>query len=181
MLSATNSDGPAFNTRSRTHQHLSLDTPLTCPQLDVTPDITEATDPIPKLLTVDQLQALLQMQKTDPFCKRISKCLSNGKAPQHKSDLFIHVKGLFYKHVTDSNQKFLALVIHKAWKYTILVEGHNKLSHQGTTHTHHLIKCQYYWKGMNKDIRKYIANCTLCHREKANVQAYPLQMTEILE
>ena len=32
---------------------------------------------------------------------------------------------------------------------------------------------------MNKDIRKYIANCTLCHREKAKVQAYPLQMTEI--
>ena len=32
---------------------------------------------------------------------------------------------------------------------------------------------------MNKDIRKYIANCTLCHREKDNVQAYPLQMTEI--
>ena len=32
---------------------------------------------------------------------------------------------------------------------------------------------------MNKDIRKYIANCTLCCREKAKVQAYPLQMTEI--
>ena len=32
---------------------------------------------------------------------------------------------------------------------------------------------------MNKDIREYIANCTLCCREKAKVQAYPLQMTEI--
>ena len=34
---------------------------------------------------------------------------------------------------------------------------------------------------MNKDIRKYIANCTPCHREKAKVQAYPLQMTETLD
>ena len=34
---------------------------------------------------------------------------------------------------------------------------------------------------MNKEIRKYIANCTLCYREKAKVQAYPLQMTEILD
>ena len=33
---------------------------------------------------------------------------------------------------------------------------------------------------MNKDRRKYIANCTLCHREKAKVQVYPLQMTETL-
>ena len=32
---------------------------------------------------------------------------------------------------------------------------------------------------MNKGIRKYIANCTLCHREKANVQNYPVQMMEI--
>ena len=34
---------------------------------------------------------------------------------------------------------------------------------------------------MKKDIRKYIAQCALCHREKAKVQAYPLQMTEIPE
>ena len=32
---------------------------------------------------------------------------------------------------------------------------------------------------MGKDIRKYIAQCALCCREKAKVQAYPDQMTEI--
>ena len=32
---------------------------------------------------------------------------------------------------------------------------------------------------MNKDIRKYIANCLLCQREKAKIQHYPLQMMEI--
>ena len=56
-----------------------------------------------------------------------------------------------------------------------------KLGDQGTFHTYCLIKHQYYWKGMNKDIRKYIANCSLCHREKSKVQGYPLQMTEILD
>ena len=81
----------------------------------------------------------------------------------------------------DSRQKFLALVIPKSWKYTVLVEAHDKLGHQGNTHTYCLIKRQYYWKGMNKDIWKYIANCTLCHREKANIQNYPLQMMEIPE
>ena len=71
------------------------------------------------------------------------------------------------------------MVIAKSWKYTVLVEGHDKLGHQGTTYTYCLIKCQYYWKGTNKDIKKYIANCTLCCRERAKVQAYQLQMTEI--
>ena len=59
------------------------------------------------------------------------------------------------------------------------MEAHDKLGHQGNSCTYCLIKRQYYWKGMNKDIRKCITNCILCWREKAKVQHYPLQMTEI--
>ena len=179
VLSIIDTDGPAFNTRSQAHEYPSTDTSTLQP--DVIPDVSETKDPTPKSLTADRLQALLQMQKTDPFCKRISKRLSNEKAPQLETDIFMHVRGLLYKHIMDSGKKFLALVIPKSWKYTVLVEAHDKLGHQGNTCTSCLIKCQYYWKGMNKDIRKYIANCTLCHREKAKVQAYPLQMTEIPE
>ena len=91
------------------------------------------------------------MQRTDPFCKCISRRLLNGKAPHHEFDTFTHVKGLLYKHITDAGKKFLALVIPKSWKYTVLVEGHDKLGHQGNSHTYCLIKCQYYWTGMNKD------------------------------
>ena len=177
MLSVTNTGVPAFNARSQAHQCFSPDTSTSQP--DITPEVSEATGPTSKSLTADKLQALLQIQKTDPFWKRISKCLSNGKTPQHKTELFTHVRRLLYKHVTDSSKKFLILVIPKSWKYTVLVEAHDKLGHQGTTRTYYLIKCQYYWKGMDKDIRKYIANYTLCCREKAKFQAYPLQMMEI--
>ena len=51
LLSVTNSDGPAFNTRSQTHQCLSTDT-STVP-LDVMPDISTTPDPTPKMLTAD--------------------------------------------------------------------------------------------------------------------------------
>ena len=97
----------------------------------------------------------------------------------HEFDTFTHMKGLLYKHVTDSGKQFLALVILKSWKYTVLVEAHDKLGHQGNSLTYCLIKKQYYGKGMNKDIRRYIVNCILCRCEKAKVQQYPLQMTEI--
>ena len=170
MLTATDHDGPAFNTRSRTAQHNITKDLSPQPKADtVTPDITTVTDTpdtTPKPLPEDRLHALLHMQKTDPFCKHISKCISNGKAPKHEADLYLHVNRFLYKHVTDLNQKFLALVIPKAWKYAVLMEAHDKLGHQRATHTHCLIKHQYYWKGMNKDIRIYIANCTLCCREK---------------
>ena len=79
----------------------------------------------------------------------------------------------------DAGKQILTLVISKSWKFTILVEAHDKLGHQGNNCTYCLIKQQYYWKGMNKDIRKYIANCILCRRDKPKVQQYPLEMTEI--
>ena len=174
MLSVSNTDGPAFNTRSQTQQCLAPDASTTQPS--ITPDITSTPHPTAKSLTADRLEALLQMKKTDPFCKQISKHLSNGKAPKHEIDLFTHIRDLLYKYITDSGQKFLALVIPKSWKYMVLVEDHDKLGLQGNTCTYCLIKHQYYEKGMNKDIRKYIANCTLCHREKAKIQNYPLQI-----
>ena len=142
VLSVTDTDGPKFNTISQTHECLSTDTSTSQP--DVISDVSEAKDPTPKSLTADRLQALLQMQKTDPFYKRIYKRLSNGKAPQHETDLFMYVRGLLYKHVMDSRQKFLALVILKSWNYTVLVEARDKLGHQGNTHTYCLIKHQYY-------------------------------------
>ena len=176
MLTASFSDGPAFHTRC--HTQSTLDS-TSAPNTDTAPHISQNATTTPKSLTADHLDALLQMQRTDPFCTCISKRLLNGKAPHYEFDTFTHVKGLLYKHVTDAGKKFLALVIPKAWKYTVLVEAHDKLGHQGNSCTYCLIKHQYYWKGMNKDIRKYIANCILCRWDKAKVQQHPLQMTEI--
>ena len=119
------------------------------------------------------------MQCTDPFCKYISKRLLNGKAPHHEADTFTHIQGLLYKHVSDAGKQFLTLVIPKSWKFTILIEAHDKLGHQGNNRTYCLIKQQYYWKGMNKDIRRFIANCVLCRCDKSKVQQKPMQMTEI--
>ena len=69
MPSATHSDGPAFNTRSRTAQHSS-----STPHTDaVAPDVTEPENPMSKCLSADRLEALLQMQNMDPFYKHILK------------------------------------------------------------------------------------------------------------
>ena len=175
MLTVTHTDGPASNTRSCIKKY-SPGTTFT-PHTNVSPSISPVATQIPKPLTAYRLEALLLMQRTDPFCRHISKCLFNGKAGkalQHETDVFTHVKGLLHKHVMDSGKQFLPLVIPKSWQYTVLVEVYDKLGYQGNSHTYCLIKRQYYWKGMNKDISKYIANCVPCHREKARVQHYPL-------
>ena len=104
MLTVRHTDGPTFNTRSWTKKN-SPDTTST-PHLDVSPKISPEATPTPKPLTADRLEALLKIQRTDPFCNHISKCLLNGKAPQHKTDSFIHIKGLLNKHIVDSGKQF---------------------------------------------------------------------------
>ena len=74
---------------------------------DTAPHISQDATTTPKPITADCLDALLQMQRTDPFCKCISRRLLNGKAPHHEFDTFTHVKGLLYKHIMDAGKKFL--------------------------------------------------------------------------
>ena len=70
MLTASSTDGPAFHTRSCT-QHTSSSATST-PHTDTPPQISQEPTTTPKLLTADCLDALLQIQRTDPFCKCIS-------------------------------------------------------------------------------------------------------------
>ena len=60
LLSVTNSDGPAFNTRSQNCQCLSTNTSTSQP--DIMSEVSGVPDPTPKSLTVDRLETLLQMQ-----------------------------------------------------------------------------------------------------------------------
>ena len=59
----------------------------------VLPNLT-SQDIMPESLTANQHEALLQMQKTDPFCKCIFKRSLNGKGPKHEANLFTHINRL---------------------------------------------------------------------------------------
>ena len=88
MLTASSTDGPAFHTRSHTQNTPSSTT--STPHPDTAPQISQEPTTAPKPLTADCTEALLQMQKTDPFCKCISKRLLNGKAPHHEFDILLN-------------------------------------------------------------------------------------------
>ena len=81
-----------------------------------------------------------EMQSTNPFCKRILKRLLNKTAPDHELKTFFIHNGLLYRYASDHSKDFCILVIPKAWRYTILVETHDKMGHQGNNQTYSLIK-----------------------------------------
>ena len=83
-----------------------------------------------------------EMQSTDPFCKHIMKRLLNKTAPKHELDTFFIHNGLLYRYASDHSKDFCTLVIPKAWRYTVLVETHDKMGQQGNNRTYSLIKQQ---------------------------------------
>ena len=84
--------------------------------------------------------SIREMQSTDPFCRCIMKRLLNKTAPEHELKTFFIHNGLLYQYASDHSKDFCALVIPKSWKYTILVETHDKMGHQGNNRTYSLIK-----------------------------------------
>ena len=66
----------------------------------------------------------------------------------------------------DSGKQFLALIILKSLKYTVLVEAHDKLGHQGNSQTYCLIKRQYYWKGMINTLGSILQTAYLAKEKK---------------
>ena len=106
--------------------------------------------------------SIKEIQSTDPFCKHIMKRLLKKTAPEHELKTFFIHNGLLYRYASDHSEDFCALVIPKAWRYTILVETRDKMGHQGNNRTYSLIKQQYSWKGMAKDVKDYIQRCPAC-------------------
>ena len=86
MLVTTTLDGSATHTHSKTHN----------PTYTTLLTDASTTDKVnaPPLLMEDGKDTLQLMQRTDPFCRHISKWLLSGSAPSHEVDTFSHIKGL---------------------------------------------------------------------------------------
>ena len=143
----------AVTTRSRSRQ-AEIDKEIEQPQ----PKETNSDNDTTRNDSPDNCKdtSIREMQSTDPFCRCIMKRLLNKTAPKHELKTFFIHNGLLYWYTSDHSKDFCALVIPKAWKYTILVETHDKMGHQGNNRTYSLIKQQYYWKGMAKGVKDYI-------------------------
>ena len=109
MLVTSTPDGSA------THAHSKTCNTANTTSADLMPTSCYDRVNMPPPLTEDQKDTLRLMQRTDLFCKCISKRLLSGKAPSHKVNTFTHIKVLIYKHVMDLNWRFLVLVIPKSW------------------------------------------------------------------
>ena len=55
---------------------------------------------------------------------------------------------------------------------TPLINSHHLKEHARTTKSYSLIKREFFWKDMCKDIDKFIQNCNICKQHNQQKQSY---------
>lgn len=88
------------------------------------------------------------------------------------SNQYAMASGLLHKIVKGEVQPRFALVVPLSMRATVLHFGHDapEAGHPGFLRTLHRIRLRYYWRGMKRDIRTYVASCVTCALMKSSHQ-----------
>jgi hypothetical protein len=91
----------------------------------------------------------------DPEPKSIINNLDQNPKFEWKNDI------LWYKNK-------IYLIPPSKFKMEVLRESHNSLAlrHVGFFKTYYNARQSFYWKGMNKDIQRFVVECEICQRNK---------------
>jgi hypothetical protein len=108
------------------------------------------------------IQRLLLAYTKDPLCQSILSKPQEYPEYTIDSDGIIHLDGRTVVPATDLSLK--ADILHEC--HDIPTSGH-----LGTAKTLELVKRQFYWNAMDKDVKEYVTTCLQCQRNKPSNQA----------
>ncbi len=63
------------------------------------------------------------------------------------------------------------LVPHPSERTRLVRHAHEELGHFGVKRTHSLFQGQYWWHGMQTDVKQFVAKCMVCNRVRASFNA----------
>ena len=67
---------------------------------------------------------------------------------------------------SNKNKNHWCVVIPQSMTKELVIATHGKLGHPGVYKTLCHLKTYYYWKGMPRDVKKYVLSCDTCQRVK---------------
>lgn len=110
-------------------------------------------------------------QTEDPETKKIIDILESADDPQTKSWLergFLLINGVLYHQTDDFDQEDPQLVIPAQCRAEIMSKYHDAptAGHCGVDRTYRTIAIRFYFSGMRKYIKDFVASCPQCQRYK---------------
>ena len=116
--------------------------------------------PITEINTIDHIldiPNLKELQTKDVF----RKCIKQSLHIPSVKNIFKPDDCTLYRQTQDGNKSFEVLIIPRSLIPAMLINSHHLQGHAGTTKSYSLIKMEFIWKGMCKDIHKFIQNCNM--------------------
>jgi hypothetical protein len=104
---------------------------------------------------------VLQEQRKDSYCRRKVEEIET----RQEFGFLLSADGLLYK---GDHLNLAKLVVPETLIMTVIQMHHDKVfaSHQNIKRTRDLLKLQYCWPNMNRDVEKYVKECESCSKLK---------------
>ena len=109
------------------------------------------------------------LQRNDAYCNRIRRQLGTDHSLAEK---FYLRNDILYRLVEHVGSFSLALVLPRSLILTAIVNVHLELIHPGQDKTLAMLRQKVYWRGMQKDVARYIAGCRPCQMRNAASHSY---------
>ncbi|UYV84707.1 K02A2.6-like, partial [Cordylochernes scorpioides] len=138
-------------------------------QLESEEAYNDEDDDIPSMTALTCFEA--EQRKDPKICKLIEETERFGA----ESKGYEMLKGTLYKKNFDPLGNQHLLVIPKHLRLELLKSLHDAptAGHLGFSKTYERVKNKYFWPGLLRDIRKYVAHCKECQRKKQSTQKPP--------
>ncbi|UYV83325.1 hypothetical protein LAZ67_23000532, partial [Cordylochernes scorpioides] len=138
-------------------------------QLESEEAYNDEDDDIPSITALTCFEA---EKRKDP---KISKLIEETERFGAESKGYEMLKGTLYKKNFDPLGNQHLLVIPKHLRLELLKSLHDAptAGHLGFSKTYERVKNKYFWPGLLRDIRKYVAHCKECQRKKQSTQKPP--------
>jgi hypothetical protein len=114
-------------------------------------------------------------QRTDTYCQQQKEKVISGS----EQNFCIKEDGILFH---GNNCQDGQIVVPKTLVQTVVEHNHDKVfaGHQGITRTQDLIKLNYFWPTLNKDVEEYVSKCHSCAQHKSG-RVVPAPLNELPE
>ncbi|XP_067676459.1 uncharacterized protein [Haliotis asinina] len=133
----------------------------------------------------------MEMQKQDESLKKMWKLAEENKVrntTQGTSGYFIDHGLLYRRHVSakvNNSKPVVQAVVPISLRRDVLRVSHEALmgGHMGSKKTLDRVTSQFYWPGVQGDVRRYCISCDICHRTtpKGKISKIPLGTMPLIE
>ena len=134
---------------------------------------------IEERITPLNLPDMLEEQRRDPELKKLRDSLGSPVTRDSVKRHYTVVDGLlYYTKENEQEEPSLRLLVPEKFKLAVLEQYHDQCAHWGIEKTFGMIRQNYHWVGLYRDVVQYVTQCITCKIRSQKKNKAPLQQMD---